>query len=108
MMARRLPVQVVDDQLEAGLLQVGRHAAAHGAQPHETHHHVVLGHRFPSSLRVNTRRVTPAANPPYAPATTPSSGARGVVSVFAVKRRSPISNATSVKVPISRPSRMEG
>src|SRR5258708_25756876 len=42
-------------------------------------------------------------------ATTPSSGARGVVSVFAVKRRSPISNATSVKVPpISRPSRIAG
>ena len=38
---------------------------------------------------------------------TPSSGALGVVSVFAVKRRSPTSSATSVNVPpISRPSRI--
>jgi hypothetical protein len=45
MMARRLPGEVVDDELVAGLLQVGSHAAAHGAQPDESHH-LVLGHRF--------------------------------------------------------------
>src|SRR5207244_12730084 len=42
----RLPVQVVDDQLETGPLHIGSHAAAHGAQPDESHHHVVVGHRF--------------------------------------------------------------
>jgi hypothetical protein len=46
MMAGRLPVQVVDDQLEAGSLHVGGHAAAHGAQPDEPYRHVVLGHPF--------------------------------------------------------------
>ena len=46
MMAGSLPVQVVDNQLEAGPLHIGSHTAAHGAQPDESHHHVVLGHRF--------------------------------------------------------------
>src|SRR5262249_17219896 len=46
MMAGRLPVQVVDDQLEAGSLHVGGHPAAHGAQPDEPHRHVALGHPF--------------------------------------------------------------
>src|SRR5262249_40098661 len=46
MMAGRLPVQVVDDQLEAGALHVGGQAAAHGAQPDEPHHYVGLRHPF--------------------------------------------------------------
>ena len=44
MMAGRLPVHVVNDQLEAGLLHVGGHPATHGAQPNESHYHVVLRH----------------------------------------------------------------
>src|SRR5262249_61150417 len=44
MMAGRLPVQVVGGQVEAGLLNVGGHPAAHGAQPDEPHRHVILGH----------------------------------------------------------------
>jgi hypothetical protein len=36
MMTGRLPLQVVDDQPEASLLQVGGHAAAHDAQPDES------------------------------------------------------------------------
>jgi hypothetical protein len=41
MMARRLPVQIMDDKPEAGLLQVGGHAAAHGANPDEAYHNAV-------------------------------------------------------------------
>ena len=42
-------------------------------------------------------------------ASTPSSGARGVVRIFAVKRASPTSSATSVNVPpMSTPRRMVG
>src|SRR5262249_50017979 len=44
MMAGRLPMQVVDEEPEAGSLHVGGHAAAHGAEPDEPYRHVVLGH----------------------------------------------------------------
>jgi hypothetical protein len=44
MVAGRLPLQVVDDQPEAGLLQVGGHAAPHHAQPDESHHRFVIRH----------------------------------------------------------------
>jgi hypothetical protein len=43
-MAGRLPAEVVHDEAEAGLLQVGSHPAAHGAQPDESHDHAVLRH----------------------------------------------------------------
>jgi len=57
MMAGRLPVQVVDDQPEAGSLHVGGHAAAHGAQPDEPHRHVVLGHAFTvAAIRFSDRQ----------------------------------------------------
>src|SRR5262249_6961175 len=46
MMAGRLPVQVVDEELEAGSLHVGGHPAAHGAQPDEPYRHLALGHPF--------------------------------------------------------------
>ena len=35
------PADVVDDELVAGLLQVGRHAGAHRAEPDETDFHVM-------------------------------------------------------------------
>src|SRR4029453_10114055 len=44
MMAGRLSVQVVDEKPEAGFLHIGGHPAPHGAQPDESHRHVILGH----------------------------------------------------------------
>jgi hypothetical protein len=75
MMARRLPVQIVDDELVAGLLQVGSHPAAHGAQPDESHH-LVLGHLFtvtaiydsrPASYALAARPALRKASRPVAP-----------------------------------------
>ena len=64
----------------------------------------------PCTIRFTSPGATPAsAVTERRAATTACSGARGVVSVFAVKRRSPTSNATSVNVPpMSRPMRMLG
>jgi hypothetical protein len=45
MMAGRLPVQIVDDELKAGLLQIARHAAAHRTQPYESDYDTICGHR---------------------------------------------------------------
>ena len=41
-----LTVQIVHDQPEAGLLQVGRHTAAHGAKSDKSYQHGLFGHRF--------------------------------------------------------------
>src|SRR5262249_59054448 len=44
MMAGRLPMEVMNDEPEAGLLHVGCHPAAHRAQSDESHHYTFLGH----------------------------------------------------------------
>jgi hypothetical protein len=51
-MAGRLPVQVMDDELETRLLKVAGHPASHDADPNKSYYYIGLGHCYLAPLRI--------------------------------------------------------